>query len=218
MTYVQSMLSLESVTRSPIVGQPATTVTFLTLIVCRPEPRTTQPRVQGHQGAFQRPLRAVVWRLRPRKLLVRLVNHLAPVCPQRLIVSLCSDDVVDAAWNNGLGVHALIWFGWDDPNIWKTRRDALFASLFSNPKAKYVTRVLQFGSEPLFDDALSPADLAEQVKLAKEKLKPLGIPVTVSEMAWGYQSHGNATGVMEAIDMIDAHILPFFSQNASTGV
>lgn len=126
---------------------------------------------------------------------------------------------MDAAWNNGLGVHALIWFGWDDPNIWKTRRDALFASLFSNPKAKYVTRVVQFGSEPLFDGALDPVSLlAEQVILAKKKLKPLGIPVTVSEMAWGYQSHDNATDVMEAIDMIDAHMLPFFSQNASTGM
>ena len=135
-----------------------------------------------------------------------------------MIIPPRSDDVVKAAWDNGLGVHALIWFGWDDPNIWKTRRDALFASLFSNPKAKYVTRVVQFGSEPLFDEALNPVSLlAEQVVLAKEKLRPLGIPVTVSDMAWGYQSHDNATDVMEAIDMIDAHMLPFFSQNASTG-
>ena len=129
-----------------------------------------------------------------------------------------SDDIVDAAWNNGLGVHALVWFGFDDPNIWKTRRDTLFTSLFSNPKAKYVTRVVQFGSEPLFDSVLNPVSLlAEQVILAKEKLKPLGIPVTVSDMAWGYQSHDDATDVMEAIDMIDAHMLPFFSQNATTG-
>jgi len=133
--------------------------------------------------------------------------------------TLRSDDIVDAAWSNGLGVHALIWFGWDDPNIWKTRRDTLFASLFSNPKAKYVTRVVQFGSEPLFDWALDPVSLlAEQVVLAKEKLRPLGIPVTVSEMAWGYQLHDNATDVMEAIDMIDAHMLPFFSKNATTGM
>ena len=140
-------------------------------------------------------------------------------CPQRSITSPHSDDIVDAAWNNGLGVHALIWFGFDHNNIWKTRRDTLFASLLSNPKAKYVTRVLQFGSEPLFDQVLDPVSLlAEQVELAKEKLAPLGIPVTVSEMAWGYQSYDDATDVMEAIDMIDAHMLPFFSQSASTGM
>jgi len=134
-------------------------------------------------------------------------------------MSPCSGDVVDAAWNNGLGVHALIWFGWDDPNIWKTRRDALFDELFSNPKAKFVTRVLQFGSEPLFDRALDPVSLlVQQVELAKEKLKPLGIPVTISEMAWGYQSVDSGTDVLKAIDMVDAHILPFFSQNASTGM
>jgi len=114
-------------------------------------------------------------------------------------------------------VHALIWFGWDDPNIWKTRRDNLFKSLLSNPKAKFVTRVLQFGSEPLFDWALDPALLAEQVKAAKTKLAGLRIPVTISEMAYGFQEHNGATDVLAAIDVVDAHILPFFARDATTG-
>ena len=114
-------------------------------------------------------------------------------------------------------MHALIWFGWDDPNIWKTRRDNLFKSLQSNPKAKFVTRVLQFGSEPLYDWALDPAELAEQVKAAKAKLASLKIPVTISEMAYGFQIHNGAPDVLAAIDVIDAHILPFFASDASTG-
>ena len=114
-------------------------------------------------------------------------------------------------------MHALIWFGWDDPNIWKTRRDSLFKSLQSNPKAKFVTRVLQFGSEPLYDWALDPAELAEQVTAAKAKLASLKIPVTISEMAYGYQIHNGAADVLAAIDVIDAHILPFFASDASTG-
>jgi exo-beta-1,3-glucanase (GH17 family) len=111
----------------------------------------------------------------------------------------------------------LIWFGWDDPNIWKTRRDNLFESLLSNPKAKFVTRVLQFGSEPLYDWALDPAQLTEQVKAAKVTLASLQVPVTISEMAYGYQKHNGATDVLAAIDVVDAHILPFFASDASTG-
>lgn len=114
-------------------------------------------------------------------------------------------------------MHALIWFGWDDPNIWKTRRDNLFKSLLSNPKAKFVTRALQFGSEPLFDSALDPKQLAQQIRAAKETLACLEIPVTISELAYGYQKYGGARGVLDAIDVVDAHILPFFASDASTG-
>jgi exo-beta-1,3-glucanase (GH17 family) len=92
----------------------------------------------------------------------------------------------------------------------------LFASLHSNPKAKFVTRVVQFGSEPLFDDVLPHAQLASQVKAAKTNLSSLDIPVTVSEMAYGYQERGGAQDVLDAIDSINIHMLPFFAQTAST--
>ncbi|RPD78317.1 glycoside hydrolase family 17 protein [Lentinus tigrinus ALCF2SS1-7] len=129
------------------------------------------------------------------------------------------DDVVDAAWDNGLGVHALIWFGFNGPQdkTWVKRRDTLFSTLKSNPKAKFVTRVVQFGSEPLFDSAISPNDLAQQVKSAKNELADVGIPVTVSEMAFGYtKNKNNAQVVLDAIDSINIHMLPFFSGDAST--
>jgi len=41
--------------------------------------------------------------------------------------------------------------------------------------------------------------------------------VTVSELAYGYQERGGAQDVLNAIDSINIHMLPFFSQNASTG-
>ncbi|RDX50087.1 glycoside hydrolase family 17 protein [Polyporus arcularius HHB13444] len=129
------------------------------------------------------------------------------------------DDVVDAAWDNGLGVHALIWFGFEGGTEWKNRRDSLFKSLHSNPKAKFVTRVVQFGSEPLFDGAISASQLAKQVLAAKKQLADLGIPVTVSDMAYGYQMQDNkkdSQAVLDAIDSINAHMLPFFAGDAST--
>jgi len=93
----------------------------------------------------------------------------------------------------------------------------LFASLHSNPKAKFVTRGVQFGSEPLFDNVLSPDDLATQVVAAKANLSSLNIPITVSELAYGYQERGGAQNVLDALDFINIHMLPFFSQQASTG-
>ena len=67
------------------------------------------------------------------------------------------------------------------------RRDVLLAALHSNPRAKFVTRVLQFGSEPLFDDVLPVDELTAQVEMAKANLSDVHIPVTVSELAFGYQ-------------------------------
>ncbi|KNZ73371.1 hypothetical protein J132_07669 [Termitomyces sp. J132] len=129
------------------------------------------------------------------------------------------DDVVDAAWGAGIGVQALIWFGFDGGDEWKGRRDTLFAALHANPKAKFVTRVLQFGSEPLFDWVLDPYSLIDQVKVAKANLSSLHIPVTVSDMAYSFRDlHAGDGGpqVLQAIDMFDAHMLPFFSTLAST--
>ncbi|KAI0756089.1 hypothetical protein C8Q80DRAFT_7334 [Daedaleopsis nitida] len=126
------------------------------------------------------------------------------------------DDIVDAAWDNGLGVHALVWFGFNLDDVWIGRRDTLFAALHANPRAKFVTRVVQFGSEPLFDNVLPHAELAQQVVLAKQNLSSLNIPVTVSELAYGYQERGGAQDVLDAIDSINIHMLPFFDQDAST--
>lgn len=144
------------------------------------------------------------------------------------------DNVIEAAWCTSLGVHALIWvslhatcmpisslpesqFGFDGTDQWVSRRDNLFGTLHSNPKAKFVTRVVQFGSEPLFDQVLSPDELAAQVLSAKKNLSSLDIPVTVSELAYGYQENGGAQNVLDAIDSINIHMLPFFSSKASTG-
>jgi len=144
------------------------------------------------------------------------------------------DDIIEVAWDTSLGVHALIWvslhatcmpisslsesqFGFDGTDQWVDRRDRLFRTLHSNPKAKFVTRVVQFGSEPLFDHVLSPDELATQVLSAKKNLSSLDIPVTVSELAYGYQENGGAQNVLDAIDSINIHMLPFFSSKASTG-
>jgi exo-beta-1,3-glucanase (GH17 family) len=108
-------------------------------------------------------------------------------------------------------------FGFDGSKDWMTRRDSLFGTLHSNPKAMFVTRGVQFGSEPLFDGVLTPDQLTTQVVAAKSNLSSLQIPVTVSELAYGYAERGGAQNVLDAVDYINIHMLPFFSQSATTG-
>ena len=152
-----------------------------------------------------------------------------------------SDNVINAAWDVGLGVHALIWVSYlfirqpcfisgvrftdisstrqfDSPsnNKWQTRRDSLLSTLHSNPKAKFVTRAVQFGSQPLTYHALSAKDLVAQVKSAQKNLSSLQIPVTVSETANGYQTNDGAQSVLDAIDFVDLTMLPYNNASATT--
>jgi exo-beta-1,3-glucanase (GH17 family) len=128
------------------------------------------------------------------------------------------DDVVNAAWANTLGVHALVWFGFDNSKQWISRQASLVKSLHSNPKAKFVTRVVQFGSEPLFDGVLSLGDMVKNVNQLKASLMDVNVPVTVSELAYGYQkSQGSGQDLLDVLDSINIHMLPFFSQHATTG-
>jgi exo-beta-1,3-glucanase (GH17 family) len=108
-------------------------------------------------------------------------------------------------------------FGFDGGKEWMTRRDSLINTLTTNPKAKFVTRGVQFGSEPLYDNVLPHAELASQVISARARLAGVQIPVTVSELAYGYQIRGGAQDVLDAIDYINIHMLPFFSTLATTG-
>jgi hypothetical protein len=67
------------------------------------------------------------------------------------------------------------------------------------------------GSEPLFDSVLSVPVLAAQVTATKKTLAPLGIPVTVSDIVYGFTKDGGSEAVLEAFDQISLHELPFFS-------
>lgn len=76
------------------------------------------------------------------------------------------------------------------------------------------------GTEPLFDDVITAQALTTQVNNAKQNLSDIGVLVTVSELAYGYQER-NTSGsqaVLDAIDVINAHMLPFFAGDATTGV
>lgn len=128
-----------------------------------------------------------------------------------------TDQLIDSAWEAGIGIYPLIWFGYDGSDQWKTRRDDIVSAIQSNPKAPFVVRGVVVGSEPMYDNVLSPADLAEQIISVKTQLSPwtsqgdTGMQVTLSEMPYGYSIREDSDDVFQAVDVIHAHSLPFFA-------
>ena len=113
-------------------------------------------------------------------------------------------------------------FGWEDPNIWKKRRDLLIKTIKTNPKAPYVYRNIAVGSEPLYDWALDPNELANQVYGVRASLAQFGIQTSelvkssasssadllfstaISEMPYGYQIHNGAQQVLDSLDFVES--------------
>lgn len=133
-----------------------------------------------------------------------------------------TNEMVNAAWEAGIGVYPLIWFGFDGDDKWKTRRDSILTAIKTNPKAPLVVRGVVVGSEPMYDNVLPADQLAEQIQYVKSELSTwtnkgdTGMQVTLSEMPYGYSIRDNAPSVFQAEDVIHANILPFFDWSAST--
>ncbi|KAH6909233.1 hypothetical protein BKA70DRAFT_1222110 [Coprinopsis sp. MPI-PUGE-AT-0042] len=91
----------------------------------------------------------------------------------------------DSTWEAKLGVHALIWFGFEGGNAWMSRRDTLFDTLRFNPKARFVTRATQFGSEPLFDSAIMPRGWRTRPVVSKPKSRKEKLMIdTAADLGW----------------------------------
>ncbi|OAV92397.1 hypothetical protein PTTG_08963 [Puccinia triticina 1-1 BBBD Race 1] len=126
------------------------------------------------------------------------------------------NDVIEAAAQAGVGIYALIWFGFDNDTKWKGRKERLLQAIKDNPKAPYVVRAVTCGSEPLFDSVLPVEDLVAQIQDLKRELGPFGIQVTLSEMPAGYQAHNDTPEIFNAVDFVSLHSFGFFEQNATT--
>lgn len=124
------------------------------------------------------------------------------------------DDIVDAAYEAGLGIYALVWFGFDGSDAYKGRLNKLLDTVKSNKRAPYVIRTLTIGSEAMYDNAISPNNLVSTINSVKGQVSKYGIQVSTSDMANEYNQHGN---VLSAVDHVELNVLPFFSGAATTG-
>ncbi|KAJ7746294.1 glycoside hydrolase [Mycena metata] len=76
------------------------------------------------------------------------------------------------------------------------------------------------GDEPLFDDdAGSPDDLAYYINNMRSNFTAAGldIPISISELAFGWQVSGNITALSDSVDFFMINEFPYFAQNAQAG-
>jgi len=131
-----------------------------------------------------------------------------------------ADDIIEAAYEAGMGVVATVWLGWDANDYsWKTRMNHIKSTISNNPLAPYVIRSVDVGSEPLLDQPVDPNTLLNLVKEMKGIASPKGIQVGISEMRYSYSqiSSSLAKEFFDTCDYVHAHELPFFSGSATTG-
>ncbi|KDQ20406.1 glycoside hydrolase family 17 protein [Botryobasidium botryosum FD-172 SS1] len=130
------------------------------------------------------------------------------------------DQVVNAAYESNLGVFAMVWFGFDGGNEWKTRQSALLSTIETNSLAPYTIRSFDMGSETLFDHDVSVKELAQQIKNVKAAVEKYGIVVSTSDMQYSYVAPGNEGApkdILSVVDQVHDHVLPFFDQDAKDG-
>lgn len=166
----------------------------------RPESVADAARVQGYEDKVQGEIREALCGMRSQGLLVRSLT----VVPSATIMKLTRGVAQRRRHHRSLGqrprrtrshlgtslfsflsslfflICNFLQFGFDNTPEWKDRRATLFNTLHTHPKARFVTRALQFGSEPLYDWVLTPDELAAEVVKARKNLTSIGIPVSSS--------------------------------------
>jgi len=128
-------------------------------------------------------------------------------------------DLISIAGNLGLKIIPLVWFGYDGGDAWKTRASVITKAVIANPGPVYG---VAYGDEPLYDWAAGdPQTLANAINSMKTQFKNAGlnIPVSISEMAYGYQQamSSGAQSVIDAVDMAMINTFPYFAQDAHEG-
>ncbi|KAJ3934416.1 MAG: glycoside hydrolase [Lentinula lateritia] len=139
------------------------------------------------------------------------------------------DDVITAAGNAEISIIPLAWtlpihavgqsYGPNDTFLIKSvpRIEAVTQAVINNPKP---VLAIAIGDEPLYDDdAGSPAALASYINQVRHNLSIAGldIPLSISDLAYGWQSSGSITPVADAVDFFMVNNFPYFAFDATTG-
>jgi len=128
-------------------------------------------------------------------------------------------NLISMSGSLGIKIIPLVWFGYDGGDAWKTRAQVIQSAVIANPGPVYG---VAYGDEPLYDWAAGdPSTLAAAITSMKNAFKAAGvnIPVSISEMAYGYQQamSSGAQSVINAVDMAMINTFPYFASDAHEG-
>lgn len=130
-------------------------------------------------------------------------------------------ELLSAAADAQIHIIPLIWTLLDSGQNFKDKVVPIMNAVIEAVK-KDPTHVLavSLGDEPLFDnDAGSPDTLAKFILSMKSEFKEAGldIPISISDMAYGWKSSGNISAMADAVDFFMINNFPYFAQNARYG-
>lgn len=134
------------------------------------------------------------------------------------------ENIIQAAQDAGIDVILLV-------DTLVTGSNSLYGGVI--PRAKRIAQAIinkpnnvlafAYGDEPLYDnDFGSPGNLASQIYNIKGQFKSAGldIPISISDMGFGWQSAGqksSGSSVAKAVDFFMINTFPYFGQSASWG-
>lgn len=131
-------------------------------------------------------------------------------------------EVIQAAGLAGLNIIPLAWTllignqTLQDTAIPKI--EAVTKAVIDNPGP---VLAVALGDEPLYDwDFGTPQNLADHILQMKEDFQAAGlsdIPVSISDMAYGWQIEGDISSVADAVDFFMINNFPYFAWDAQSG-
>jgi len=132
------------------------------------------------------------------------------------------ETVIEAAEKTEMNIMPLAWtLRLNDSQTWENtslpKIEAVTKAVLARPDSVLAVAI---GDEPLFDfDAPSPAALADIILDVKKNFTKAGlsIPLSISDMAYGWQSAGNITPVADAVDFFMINNFPYFAWDATSG-
>ncbi|KAH8114901.1 glycoside hydrolase [Phellopilus nigrolimitatus] len=132
------------------------------------------------------------------------------------------EQVIGAAGTAGLNIIPLVWTLFDNgQSLTKNvvpRINAVTKAVISNPGP---VLAVALGDEPLYDnDFGSPGNLATYIYQMKSNFAKAGlsdIPISISDMAYGWQSAGDISAAIDAVDFFMINNFPYFSWDAQGG-
>ncbi|THH04711.1 hypothetical protein EW145_g5315 [Phellinidium pouzarii] len=128
-------------------------------------------------------------------------------------------EVIKAAGTAGLNIIPLVWTLVDSGQSFSTTTvPRINAAVINSPGP---VLAVALGDEPLYDnDFGSPGNLAKYIRQMKEAFANAGlsdVPVSISDMAYGWQSSKGISSVVDAVDFFMINNFPYFSSDAESG-
>ncbi|GAA6059863.1 hypothetical protein JCM10212_007068 [Sporobolomyces blumeae] len=138
------------------------------------------------------------------------------------------ENLVKACVENGLGLIAQVWWGFqEDQSLWKQGQASLYDLFERSPYAKiapYVVYSASFGSEPI-GDWVDGDDFVQDLSSFRVKMNSFGIPVGISEdwdrpnrMRVGAVVADMGSAVLNETDVAQLHVMPYYHPDEAPSI